>query len=115
MSEHTPGPWCFFPGGDSGDESFGVPPDPDMIAHYYNEPSRAFVCIATLASPSYWDRDSGKHIWTGELRANGNLIAAAPDLLAACETALVMIQVLGGDHMAGFEKIESAVSKAKGG
>ena len=49
------------------------------------------------------------------MRANGNLIAAAPDLLAACETALVMIQVLGGDHMAGFEKIEAAVAKAKGG
>ena len=115
MSKHTPGPWLFFPGGEGGDESVGVPPDPGMIAHYYNKPRRAFVGVATLMSPAYWDYDRGEYIRTGDLRANGNLIAAAPDLLRACETALVMIQVLGGDHMAGFEQIEAAIAKAKGG
>ena len=93
MSEHTPGPWKV-----SSKASTAV-----------------FAGDRLIASAGGYMSNTRQESVVIENDANARLIAAAPDLLAACETALVMIQVLGGDYMAGFEKIEAAVSKAKGG
>jgi len=47
-----------------------------------------------------------------EANANAHLIAAAPDLLAACETALK--DVMRGELMSQF-MLEDVIAKARGG
>lgn len=54
--------------------------------------------------------------WAAELEANANLIAAAPELLAACEE--MAAQLGGGNNFAKWEaakaKLVAAIAKAKG-
>lgn len=66
MTKHTPGPWTV--GGASGNEGEA------------REIASADRCIAWTAST--WDDDEGDVV-TEEDAANANLIAAAPELLAA--------------------------------
>ena len=54
-----------------------------------------------------------------EVEANAALIAAAPELLAACEAAHTLLEKAGGKslsewHAMVIEKLEAAVKKAKG-
>lgn len=110
----TPGPWHFLPGGEGGDESVGVPPEPDMIAHCYDRETKAFVAVATIESPSYWDRAKDRHVRLGDREANAHLIAAAPDLLAACEAAMEVFRDFDLGHMVAFETLSAAIDKATG-
>ena len=65
---HTPGPWVV--GGASGNEG---------------EAREIVAASRTIAwSASTWDEDEGDVV-TEEDDANAHLIAAAPDLLAACK------------------------------
>ena len=49
--------------------------------------------------------------------ADAHLIAAAPDLLAACEEAAMLLGLIGGTAEADrvVRRVEAAISKAKGG
>jgi hypothetical protein len=58
MSEHTPGPWLY------------REPQDDELHEIYSESSGDLICYP---------------VWTHNQRANIPLIAAAPELLAACK------------------------------
>ena len=68
-----------------------------------------------IAKVLYW---SGSENVT-EFHANAALIAAAPELLAACEAAHTLLEKAGGKslsewHAMVIEKLEAAIKKAKG-
>lgn len=90
-AKHTPGPW------NHGEDGFVYSP----CGKY------------TLADPHYADLD------IDEREANARLIAAAPELLAACEQALKVVdahrRASGGDGDITAALIRSAIAKAKGG
>ena len=109
MSKHTPGPWCI-----------------EM------DDSQPFVCNAMNADSGYGTVFAGR-VFTAdggiialvqfsvpehqaEYEANLNLIAAAPDLLAACEA--ILFQVIQGkvlERDACISQARAAIAKAEGG
>ena len=109
LSQHTPGPW---------EPSYG-PPDTGMGCGYGQSQIRTVdreKAIAGVAAvppndgPMY--RNGGYTQETFDtLRANANLIAAAPDLLAACEASLTGAGELDAET---WELIKSAIAKARG-
>jgi hypothetical protein len=106
MSKHTPGPWEYTEH-DIGDDAFIVVPC-NIVAK-----NGVFVV----------DFDGGLYSWEGakasndERYANARLIAAAPDLLAACKEALAAIVALDvasqpwGDDV--YKRIAAAIAKAE--
>ena len=72
MSKHTEGPW------DVHETSIG------LEIHPLSDEDG----VETIADVNH---ESTSHITLGQARANAHLIAAAPDLLAACKAALPMI------------------------
>lgn len=96
MSGHTPGPWATFEIEDSRTRRplVGVTVD--------NGP-------ADVAHCSGFDSQRG----ADEERANARLIAAAPDLLAACERALSWLSSYpGGCATSAYLQASAAVDKA---
>jgi hypothetical protein len=95
--EHTPGPWEVFPG-----ERF----------HPGIEGMDGKISVVIYADQ---DEDYGVHGRTPEeALANAHLIAAAPDLLAACKQAYLLAYQLGsdaGDELADL--LTAAMSKAE--
>jgi len=99
--KHTPGPWAF-----SNDK--------DYVVEAFKEGSPYSICKYDVNSDS-----------EAEDLANANLIAAAPDLLAACKSAVGIIlerlnfieQTYGleQDKEAYLRELESAIRKATGG
>lgn len=86
MSRHTPGPWMVNKYGSVGAGAYGVQPIIAQIEPFYG-PEEVY----------------GSHA------ANAWLIAAAPELLAACKAAIAVIK--GREHT-GF--LEAAIAKALG-
>lgn len=91
MSAHTPGPWRVGTSEDAIDTG---------------EPGQEFVVHADLR--------------TERGAANAALIAAAPDLLAACEEMVRTLVVsdskkFQADRYAAFEAARAAIAKARGG
>lgn len=58
------------------------------------------------------DQEEVAEIVHGE--ANARLIAAAPDLLEACETAVSILRALGHTRGGSYEDICAAIAKATG-
>ena len=95
QAKHTPGPWT------------SVLIHPQAILNSYRQ------CFLEIRL------DNGPCITNEEFTANCRLIAAAPDLLAACEDAAYIIR--GGDPDKKLEpwardlcrKLESAIAKAR--
>lgn len=88
MTKHTPGPWKY-----DGRDIF---------------PPAMGQTIATT-----WDIGRTSY----ERHANGHLIAAAPDLLAACETIISSLDGPGPHKrtfVQGVKLAEAAIHKAKG-
>lgn len=85
---HTPGPWVMTVGGGEIDDANG-----DSVA----------------LLPYSTGRD--------EVRANAHLIAAAPELLAACEAAMDWFRDDGQEPHAhvSYSMLEAAIAKARGG
>ena len=85
--QHTPGPWEYYY------------PDQDSVEHLIRSQDGTYVC-----------HDEGLRF------ADANLIAAAPDLLAALEEAAAWLGALGGtkatDALAA--RCRMAVAKARG-
>ena len=103
MSKHTPGKWSI-------DNVFVVSEEDELIAQI--DPIHENDLSVYQRNPS-------------EARANARLIAAAPELLAACETiANDCEEVLSGSDMSGMsdreifgamlETVRAAIAKAKG-
>ncbi|NIS53107.1 MAG: hypothetical protein GWN94_18705 [Phycisphaerae bacterium] len=98
MTEHTPGPWEYV-----YDVSYtGMPDLPEPDYEYGRISSKLRWSIATI----YPDAE--------EWHANMRLIAAAPDLLDACEQAVLHIQagILNAHDMSDI--LHAAIAKAKG-
>ena len=106
MTKHTPGPWLL--AGDDGKSDATayartpVNQNPLYIARVYGE--------GVLASSSPG---------TEERKANARLIAAAPDLLAACKAALSLVESLPYDPtdrqtLRINDQIADAIAKAEG-
>jgi len=98
-TKHTPGPWT--------SNAFAREPD----------------CEYFVAGPEgQWLADVGggedyvDHSSMDTQRANARLIAAAPDLLAACEAVLDMVESEGRDTGRGgaFSDMRDAIAKATG-
>lgn len=94
MSKHTPGPWTyrmhklggFVDGTDVGGRSKRI--------------ARVSICK--------------ERMFVGEAEANTRIIAAAPDLLAACKAAREKLKMDG--HWPGvYEALDAAIAKAEGG
>lgn len=86
---HTPGPWIV------------EPHDPSARGHWFHDSDGEFVGLVVK-------RDEGGP----EMEmANANLVAAAPDLLAALKTAQLWLDVDGRFDMQG---INAAIAKAEG-
>lgn len=88
--QHTPGPWSV---------------------------SYPFAWKAAIKSPARYigsaGRADGSH---EEMQANACLLAAAPDLLAACEAALAHFEAIRGDfHTLASEQLQTAQSIARAG
>jgi hypothetical protein len=91
---HTPGPW-------TQHWQFIVAPDPAGI--------HPDIYIAEIAESD----DDGRIATPRQQKANGKLIAAAPELLEAAE--LVIARWSEGDLAEAVRFLDSAVSAAKGG
>ena len=95
---HTPGPW-----NDNG--QFIVAPDPGGI--------HPDIYIAEIAQ----EDEEGRIASAEQQLANGNLIAAAPDMLEALELARDRLEVsnYAGEEDEALEIIAAAIAKATGG
>ena len=93
---HTPGPWEFLPGQDN--QSFH-PEDPIAGSVYSS--------LADLHVARVWSDVS-----VGDAEANARLIAAAPDLLTACEVALNDRMFKDWPDVATM--LQNAIKKARG-
>jgi hypothetical protein len=103
VSKHTPGPWY------TDAEGYGTPA-------IYARPDDQYTPIAALRDPyAYRAPRPPEADSFDELKANALLIAAAPDLLAACEFALSLED--SGAWAAPGElaaALRSAIAKATG-
>lgn len=103
QNQPTPGPWAISPG-DSGDASVGIGPTPPEV--WAPAPNGDPVTICTIREPAYRvepepgdEFDEGLRL-SGDAAANTRLIAAAPDLLAACKAALAALTELADAYVA---------------
>lgn len=98
-AQHTPGPW-------SADSRGGGVIKGSKIYEYArgaNTRQLALACLHDDLGPE--ERD-----------ANVCLIAAAPELLAACEEAVDFYNTIGSPHTDGLrERARAALAKARGG
>ena len=91
-NEHTPGPW--HPSGTRSDA-------PSYVMAGDGEGSAVAICPHLDGEDRYCE-----HV------ANASLIAAAPDLLAACEWSLSMMA--GGRPEEDIAHLRAAIKKARG-
>ncbi len=101
MSKHTPGPW-----------HTGTLPDNERSI-FADEGRMRLENGATTLYPIAWTVD-----YDGEAAANARLIAAAPDLLAACRATLAHMyddEIDAPTAAQLTEQLTRAIAKAEGG
>lgn len=91
MSKHTPGPWQFY----------ADVPSTDPNWHIVTNASRMRVLANVHIEPGN-ETDL----------ANAKLITAAPELLEAAQSALVVLQYSGDEHSRLAEQLSAAIDKA---
>ena len=107
---HTPGPWRIIFGGFESDDGFGIGTD-NAAASRVKVTAECWPC--TIIDQQH----------RAELSANARLIAAAPDLLAACQFVMTKIKECMAEMEAAGQKpqikdyeevavIQSAIDKA---
>jgi len=101
--KYTPGPWKFKE--EEGDKHGKF--TEKLRRWILDSPSRG--CMAIMEAHKYEDDPD---VWD-EIRANANLIAAAPELLEALEAMLDEYDVHQG-HMGTYTNAIEAIAKAKG-
>jgi hypothetical protein len=92
VSKHTPGPWV---SSDNG-------PAFDSYIHALKNNGDAFKFVAMIPIKTN----------PKETRANAQLIAAAPEMLAALERVMQLQVSVQGDEV--FDQVVAAIKKAKG-
>ena len=100
---HTPGPWTVEPS-DSGDSSVGLAPTPPVVFTTIPNREDRSIEIAVVGSTVYDNSEDGHNLSYGDADANGRLIAAAPDLLAALHRMLDC-------HQAAMDAAQSGASE----
>jgi len=103
MSKHTPGPW----------HMIHWPGEGHMAVGSINWRSDEAIARMIRVYPRY-DRENGVNApAVAEAEANARLIAAAPELLAACQRAHQRFQELGLDWLGkGPDPLVAAIAKA---
>ena len=110
MSGHTPGPWIHNPRARDG---------------HVDAISNGHTCFIQVGCP-HVERPILDYPHENEQTANARLVAAAPDLLAACHDALLALVSLTSDPQHDEEAardcaetalatLEAAIAKAEGG
>lgn len=102
MSEHTKGEWKLLPDG------LTIKAEIEYKPHYDAEPPQTF--IAKCFQNGHLGRNKRP---TEEDLANAHLIAAAPDLLAACKYTENLLSKGIGQRTHALALIESAIAKTK--
>jgi hypothetical protein len=95
MTKHTPGPWTIAKSGEHI-EIRGNPQTTNMVNSD----------LARCGGPKSWLDES-------EVEANARLIAAAPDLLAACKAVIVTLKI--ASEVDAIPQLLAAIRKAEGG
>jgi len=95
-TKHTPGPWNY----DSSD-------------NIVYGPNGTTVCGVHLKPKIVGVDDLEKSGRSLQTLANANLIAAAPELLAACEAAIRLIDRIGQREHPAFDRLFDAIKKVK--
>ena len=98
MSKHTPGPWVAYR--DAYYETWSVEGGGDVVADLWR-----------LSEESHTRHP---HFEDDGVEANAQLIAAAPELLSACETALECLVDWDRDDGEAGDALRAAIAKAKG-
>ena len=112
MAKHTAGPWEV--------ESVNSDALHDVCLGYVIPNAGHPILIASTYDDEPEDEGRPGHISAAEAEANARLIASAPDLLAACKTALECYEEFHRCHMlsdsavADMETIRAAIAKAEG-
>ena len=109
MAEHTPGPWVV--GGPYPGTSVCVVVDGGCGGEYPEPPVWEPICILD-------QRTEGEP--NQQAQANARLIAAAPDLLAACKRTHEILEQWGPERRGEtlellHARLEAAILKAEGG
>lgn len=104
MTEHTPGPWAC--------DAVMSEAMHDIILDYEIPGAGRPIVIASV----YVDEQGGEHPTIKQANANARLIAAAPELLAACETVSEMFTRFGltAPDQSVIGKVRRAIAKAIG-
>jgi len=107
---HTPGPWTVEPS-DVGDASVGLAATPPTVfVGVPNDDRFRTVTVAIVSATTYGNDEDGYPLTFGNVDANARLIAAAPDLLAACKGRLHADDCTCG----ACEPLQAAIAKAEG-
>lgn len=92
--EHTPGPWRVNTDNQQIGDVWSIPAD---------VPVAQAQMIGSLRHPNHEER-----------RANARLIAAVPELLAACKRSLSWLSSYpGGGAVAVYDQVEATIAKAE--
>ena len=117
---HTPGPWTVEPS-DSGDPSVGLAPTPPVVFTCIPNREERHIDIAVVGSTIYDNTEEGHPQSWGDPDANARLIAAAPELLAALQRAVEVLDAEGimygncdDEPLDVLEAARSAIEKAEG-
>ena len=99
MTDHTPGPWTVI----------------DTEAHSVRTLNWRTIGPNVVRPAYFMDIGSGFPLVGVRIKKDdANLIAAAPDLLAACQEALQQLNAEGLDRMPAAIHARAAIAKAKG-
>lgn len=116
MSEHTPGPWTF-----DGEE--GIVKEGVVTPYHGIVTTEQRIAAIYVANDFDFPSSEAEEDFQEEAIANARLIAAAPDLLAACKTALRYLTVQipyspseqgDSDFVPTVQALRAAIAKAKG-
>lgn len=119
MNKPTPGRW-YFEAGDPGDADVGLGPTPPaIIAEVEGEDFTICMLFQPIRRVDREPTDEWDECveFVGDIHANGRLIEAAPDLLAACQASLDLLddpraEVAFSRAVAVVERLRAAVAKA---
>ena len=105
-SAHTPGPWTIEDEGDEDEVRLELKGDSGSkpIAEIYD----SYMTDEQHDSQEEYEED------LAEYEANARLIAAAPELLLACEDALMSLESPPDDQSDSIARLTNAIAKARG-